>query len=134
MLGGASFSLQRGGNAPADVADSRELAPQMSGLGQERTSWRKAPMSAYHLKADIREHDCPVRFSQRSGGMFAIRTFDGALFVWSEPAMLLDPERGFCLCFKFAKEARHTIRPGHLDTPAISAFDRLQLRHDERPP
>lgn len=61
--------------------------------------------------------------------MLAIRTFDGALFVWS--GMLLDPARGFCLCFKFAKEARHTIRPGHQDAPAVSAFDRLQLRHDE---
>ena len=32
------------------------------------------------------------------------------------------------------QRSERAIRPGHLDAPAIPAFNRLQLRHDERPP
>ena len=47
--------------------------------------------------------------------------------------MLFDPVRGLRLALKVAEEARHAIRPGHLNAPAVPAFYDLHLRHDESP-
>jgi hypothetical protein len=41
----------------------------MSALGQKRTFCDTAAMSALPPKADIRRHECDVRFSNRQGGV-----------------------------------------------------------------
>ena len=64
---------------------------------------------------------------------FCRRAGSRHLCVWSEPTMVLDPARGFCLCFKVPREAWILMRPGHLDAPTVPAFNGLQLRHGKRP-